>query len=1490
MSQQLQITGGAKVRSLEGVITGTTGVLNSLPINGSLGIPQLDVNGKILVSQLPNSVMEYLGTWNAATNTPTLANGTGNAGDVYLCNVAGTVDFGAGPISFVVSDQVIYSGTIWQKASGTSGTVTSVAASITGNSLGITGSPITTAGTLAFAFAGTNLQYVNGAGNLTTFPTLISSIGLSMPSAFSVSNSPLTANGTIAVAGAGSTAQYIRGDGTLATFPAVGGGGGGINFYLNGGTSQGTISGNTYYQMSPNAVIDTGVDFSTSVNGVVGYFLTDVSSPNQLKIPAGNWNFELYFSASSNGGSPSFYVEVFKYNTGVFTLLGSSVANPEGITNGTAIDLYVTAVAIPTTTLIVSDRIALRITVSTSGRTITLHTQGTHLCEVLTTFPSGISALNGLTLNTQYFATGTSGSDFNIASVLDTHTFNIPDAGASARGVMTTGTQTIAGAKTFSGNLTANSFIKIGGGNLEFLKADGSVDSTAYVQSVTATSPLVRTGATNTPILSIPAATSSVNGYLTSTDWNTFNNKTSASGTASQIAYFTGANSLASDSFLWWDASLNRIGIGDFSVITPPAALSMISTIGAWYNRNVASTVNYSEIGLYYDGATYGHLIQSNKVGTTDYSRISFINNGQTALVLAEDYNVGINTRVPVPNITGVSGQGLDIFGGSFAASLAFHTTASGSTITDGARLYLVNAGNLILNNLETGSVIINADNGDVVLQAGGFEKLRAISSGNVSITGSLQQSAVTSAILKASSTGVIVAAVAGTDYLAVGSAVTSVTGTSPVVSSGGTTPAISMAAATTSVSGYLTSTDWNTFNGKFTLPSLTAGSVLFSNGSTIAQNNANFFWSTGYNSLGIGTQPSVGYVLHVYAATNANAYALIDNPNATGQSGLYLKSNGGFQAGFKYNVTGNITEVFSNVGDIKLTAGAGFGLTIANAGTASFYSSVTATSFVKSGGTSSQFLKADGSVDSTAYGTGTVTSVTGTAPVVSSGGATPAISMAAATASVNGYLTSTNFTTFNNKFTLPSLTAGSVLFSDGSTIAQDNSAFFWNNTSKALKVTTVATGTAAPYAIHGVGTNCVIMAENPNATGVVAIRMDLNGFTQTSLSYSSVSARTSLSSNYGALRLEASSGNGVTFATTGAATFDSSIAATSATFSGEITSTTGNNSSIISNSSITTGWINLIYGVSTGANVALAMENSTGGNRAVGTLAYAGVLSTYTNTALQLGTNNNIRLTITGTGNVGIGTTSPSAKFMVLSDTNTSATNIGRFAAANNTLAIGIGYETIRQTETGGSILFETNATERMRITSGGEVLINGTSNTYSNKVKIEGGANLLSLLRTSVREYGFQISSGGEFTIRDYTAAADRFLISSSGVVTISALGSGTVTATSGVLSAVSDMNLKIEDGFIDNALEKVLKLTPRYFLWKEESGLPTDLRQLGFYAQEVNSALGEEVANTPKTENDSWGIYDRGIIAMLTKAIQEQQATITSLQDRLDKLENK
>jgi|694.fasta_scaffold43888_7 hypothetical protein len=435
MANQIVVSAGAKVRNLQDVIIGTSGVLTSLGFDVANGVPRLDVNGKILVSQLPNSVMEYKGTWNAATNTPTLANGTGNQGDVYLCNVAGTVDFGAGAIAFVVGDQVIYSGSIWQRASGATGTVTSVAITESGDSLNITGSPITTSGTINIGFNGTNLQYVNGAGNLTTFPTLITSIGLSMPSAFSVANSPLTANGTIAVTGAGVASQYIRGDGTLADFPSSGGGGSSVSYYLNGGTSQGTIGGTTYYEMSKTADTGTGVDFPKTGDGFIVAFLTDANDPAQLNIPAGNWNYEIYASMSSNGGTPQMYAELYKYDGTTFTLIATSTN--EIIYDGTALNLYTFAMAVPATSLTLTDRLAVKLYATNSGgKTTTIHTQDGHLCQIITTFSTGITALNGLTAQVQYFQTGTSGTDFNISSTTATHTFNLPTASATNRGAL----------------------------------------------------------------------------------------------------------------------------------------------------------------------------------------------------------------------------------------------------------------------------------------------------------------------------------------------------------------------------------------------------------------------------------------------------------------------------------------------------------------------------------------------------------------------------------------------------------------------------------------------------------------------------------------------------------------------------------------------------------------------------------------------------------------------------------------------------------------------------------------------------------------------------------------------------------------------------------------------------------------------------------------------------------------------------------------------
>ncbi len=247
----------------------------------------------------------------------------------------------------------------------------------------------------------------------------------------------------------------ITGTGSTRNLSVIGGGGSAVSYYLNGGTNQGSFSGNTYYEMSRTAVLGPDANFSTGTDGYIAQFITDAADPSLLAIPAGNWNFELWFQASSSGGTPSFYVELYKYDGTTFTLVASSSANPENIDGGTATDLYYTALAVPTTVLTTTDRLAIRVYVVTSGRTITLHTQADNLCEIQTTFSTGLTGLNGLTAQVQSFATGTSGSDFNISSATATHTFNLPSASPSVRGALTSTDWTTFNSKVSSVSGTA---------------------------------------------------------------------------------------------------------------------------------------------------------------------------------------------------------------------------------------------------------------------------------------------------------------------------------------------------------------------------------------------------------------------------------------------------------------------------------------------------------------------------------------------------------------------------------------------------------------------------------------------------------------------------------------------------------------------------------------------------------------------------------------------------------------------------------------------------------------------------------------------------------------------------------------------------------------------------------------------------------------------------------------------------------------------------
>lgn len=66
-------------------------------------------------ADLSGAVLAYKGTWNASTNSPALADGTGSTGDFYEVSVAGTRSLGSGNITFSIGDFISYDGAVWSR-------------------------------------------------------------------------------------------------------------------------------------------------------------------------------------------------------------------------------------------------------------------------------------------------------------------------------------------------------------------------------------------------------------------------------------------------------------------------------------------------------------------------------------------------------------------------------------------------------------------------------------------------------------------------------------------------------------------------------------------------------------------------------------------------------------------------------------------------------------------------------------------------------------------------------------------------------------------------------------------------------------------------------------------------------------------------------------------------------------------------------------------------------------------------------------------------------------------------------------------------------------------------------------------------------------------------------------------------------------------------------------------------------------------------------
>ncbi len=145
--------------------------------------------------------------------------------------------------------------------------------------------------------------------------------------------------------------------------------------------------------------------------------------------------------------------------------------------------------------------------------------------------------------------------------------------------------------------------------------------------------------------------------------------------------------------------------------------------------------------------------------------------------------------------------------------------------------------------------------------------------------------------------------------------------------------------------------------------------------------------------------------------------------------------------------------------------------------------------------------------------------------------------------------------------------------------------------------------------------------------------------------------------------------------------------------------------------------------------------------------------------------------------------------------------------------------------------------------------------------------------------------VSKGIVFYVNNsFTAPALQF--SSAGALRLGYLGAGALTAdASGNITSVSDERLKNIEGGYGVGLSQVYKINPIVYKWKPETKLDSLNSYIGFSAQNIEYALGENAVGINRDGYKS--IQDRAILAALTNSIKELKDLNDSQQKEIDDL---
>jgi hypothetical protein len=517
-------------------ITGL-GTASTKDAGAALGVATLDAGGKVPVSELPAAVLgalSYQGTWNASTNTPTLTSSTGTKGYYYVVSVAGNTNLD-GITDWLVGDWAVYNGTVWQKVDNTE-TVTSVN--------GQTGAVVLTTTNIA---EGTNLYYTDARARA----SVSAGTGISYVSGTGVITNSAPDQTVVLNAGTGISTSGTYPNFTITnTSPSLGGDVVGPasstdNAIARFDTTTGKLLQNSVVLVGDTGVVTGVTELTASTKVVSPHFDAQNSAGGQLRNASGTPQIQ-WGGGGGNNVSVDVAINLNPANSQVdLSPTGTGTVRINPATAGTMNNMVIggtTPLAITGTTITATSFVG-------SGASLT-------------------NVVNSLTASTGISVSGSTGAV--------TVTNTAPD-------------QTVA--------ISSGTGISVSGTYPNFTVTNTAPSSGGTVTSVTGTAPIASSGG-NTPAISISQATTSTDGYLSSTDWNTFNDKLTnpmntlgdviygaSSGTATRLAGNTTTNKYF----------LSQTGTGSASAApswsTLPTVLPVLNRAGATVSVAVGNGV-----------------------------------------------------------------------------------------------------------------------------------------------------------------------------------------------------------------------------------------------------------------------------------------------------------------------------------------------------------------------------------------------------------------------------------------------------------------------------------------------------------------------------------------------------------------------------------------------------------------------------------------------------------------------------------------------------------------------------------------------------------------------------------------------------------------------------------------------------------------------------------------------------------------------------------